>query len=127
MNLGLRIVLGLTSAALGFTGVVLIITGLNQDHQIKARARTEHQRTQLNEFVEGQLTQAEQALAESRYQNGCVFVENQLVEGMQVLGVKKRTVVCDVYGLTAVTDLNGFITNIARTPNKEAVQERAAQ
>ena len=127
MNFGLRLTMGLASAALAFTGTVLIITGLNQDHQIKAQARTEHNRSQRNQFIENQLSQAEQELAESRYQNGCVFVQDQLTEGMQVLGATERTIVCDVHGLTAVTGPNGFIKDIARTPKKNVIQQRAQQ
>lgn len=127
MNFALRLCCGVASGALLFTGLVLVLTGLNQDHQLKARARGEFNRTELQRYVEGQLGQTERQLAEARYQNGCVLVQDQLVEGMQVLGVTDNTFVCDVYGLTAVTGPDGVIHDIARTPDKSVVAERTAR
>ena len=74
--------------------------------------------------VEAATIAAEEELAISRFESGCVRHNGSLKEGMQISGVPARTAICTPDGVTGWVDESFVIQQVARTANMDVVFRR---
>ena len=113
--------------ALSVIGAVTIATGLNTNVQADQQHATSIKQLQATQHKEAERLELERDKANARYLNGCVILHNQIEAGQTVSGVPAKTPVCDVFGITGVTDATGLITDVVRTPDQSVIQARISQ
>ena len=117
----------MAGSALSLVGVVVIATGLNENVQSDQEHAVSIKQLQATQIKESERSELERQKANARYSNGCVLLQNQIEVGQLVSGVPVKTVVCDVFGLTAVVGKDGTVKDIVRTPDQSVIQSRISQ
>ena len=113
--------------ALSVIGAITLATGLNPSVQADQQHAATVKQLQATRQKEAEQAALERKTANARYENGCVLLQKQLVEGQQVYSVPAETIVCDVFGLTGRLTKSGTVTDVVRTPDQTVVQQRISQ
>ncbi|MEM0978886.1 MAG: hypothetical protein AAGH78_01295 [Cyanobacteria bacterium P01_H01_bin.58] len=109
-------------------GCIITATSLNSDVQAQQRHASQVKQLQVSQEREAQLAELERGKANERYQKGCVLVKsNQITPELRVSGIRVNTPVCDLYGNTALPQADGTLTDIARTPDQNVIQQRISR
>ncbi|MEO0349503.1 MAG: hypothetical protein AAF282_05565 [Cyanobacteria bacterium P01_A01_bin.15] len=109
-------------------GGIILATSLNPDVQAQQHHAAQIRDMQVSQEREAQLADLERRKAEDRYSKGCLLIRNnQISPSLSVENVKPNTAVCDLYGNTAVPAADGTLTDIARTPDQDAIQQRISR
>ncbi|MEM8612768.1 MAG: hypothetical protein AAGF93_12185 [Cyanobacteria bacterium P01_H01_bin.105] len=109
-------------------GCIITATSLNADVQAQQRHASQVKQLQISQEREAQLAELERGKANERYQKGCVLIKSdQITPELRVSGLRVNTPVCDLYGNTALPQADGALTDIARTPDQNVIQQRISR
>ncbi|ESA38097.1 hypothetical protein N836_34025 [Leptolyngbya sp. Heron Island J] len=109
-------------------GGIIVITSLNPDVQSQQEHAAQVKQLQVSQEREAQLAELERYKANERYLNRCSLLKSsQISASLQVKNVPLNTPVCDLYGNTALPTADGTLTDIARTPDQDVIQQRVSR
>ncbi|MBP0021295.1 MAG: hypothetical protein J7647_27545 [Cyanobacteria bacterium SBLK] len=75
--------------------------------------------------IEAEYRESQKALAESRFESGLCLLANQPIAPSLAVAtpVPNGSIICDRAGTTAIADEHGRLTQIAKTDNRETIEE----
>ena len=117
-----KVILGLGVVLIG--GSVIFTQGDNE-RSLRLSQAKQSQSSEVSQKLETEAIESQSELAESRYKSGqCLLAINPIQPNQKVQeSVPTSSVICDRFGMTAITDRNGRLTGLAKTANQKIIQE----